>query len=84
MSEPYTSDQEQQVYDALFSGNKIIAIKLHREFTGEGLKESKDFIEALERDLRRESPGRFSHLGNRRGCIGVLVLAIGIAVVMLA
>lgn len=34
------------------SGNKMQAIKLYRETTGLGLKESKDAIDALERQLR--------------------------------
>jgi ribosomal protein L7/L12 len=30
------------------SGRKIEAIKLHRQLAGVGLKEAKDFIEAIE------------------------------------
>jgi ribosomal protein L7/L12 len=37
------------VLDALQAGQKINAIKIHRQMTGAGLKESKDFVEALAR-----------------------------------
>ena len=40
------------VMEALRAGNKIGAIKLYREATGLGLKESLDAIEAFERKLR--------------------------------
>ena len=34
--------------ESLKVGNKIAAIKLHRRFTGSGLKEAKDTVEARE------------------------------------
>src|SRR5436190_780174 len=37
------------VAEALQSGQKIRAIKLYREASGVGLKEAKDFIEAVQR-----------------------------------
>jgi len=37
------------VVDAMQRGKKIEAIKLYREATGTGLKEAKDFIEAVQR-----------------------------------
>lgn len=48
------------IQTALFAGKKIQAIKLYRESTGKGLKESKNFIEALEVELRRIDPTRFT------------------------
>src|SRR5688500_6474996 len=44
---PLTPDQEAQVLEVARGGNKIEAIKLHRELTGAGLEESKDAVEAL-------------------------------------
>lgn len=38
----------QEVRGLVRAGNKIEAIKLYREHTGLGLKESKDAVEALE------------------------------------
>lgn len=34
------------------SRNKIEAIKVYREATGTGLKEAKDVVDAIERELR--------------------------------
>lgn len=68
---------EQQIYDALFKGQVISAIKIHRQETGAGLKESKEFIEVLERQLRSESPEKFAARPSR-GCVAA-VLALGLA-----
>lgn len=42
-----TYQQIQEIENALASGNKIEAIKIYRDVTGIGLKESKEFIETL-------------------------------------
>jgi hypothetical protein len=41
------SNQENDIIRLLKEGKKIEAIKVYREFTGEGLKESKDAVEKL-------------------------------------
>ena len=48
-----------EIRDEIFAGRKITAIKLYRQYTGEGLKEAKDAVEEMERKLREESPGKF-------------------------
>jgi kynurenine formamidase len=50
-------------------GKKIGAIKLYREKTGVGLKEAKDFIEALAADQGIAA-------SSRSGCLGVVVLLV--------
>jgi len=40
------------ISEALLLGEKINAIKLYRQYYGVGLKEAKDAIDALERNLR--------------------------------
>ncbi len=40
-------DDRREIRDLLAKGRKINAIKLHRELTGSGLKESKEFVETL-------------------------------------
>ena len=57
----------------IFAGRKIGAIKLYREATGEGLKESKDFIEALSIRLHEESSEKFQVEPGKGGCAGVLL-----------
>ena len=53
-----SNDDIDQIKAAVFTGEKIKAIRLYRQATGEGLKESKDFVEALEVELRRTSGRR--------------------------
>lgn len=68
-----------RVNQALFAGRFIEAIKIYRSATGCDLKESKDFIEALEDRLRAEMPERFSGPPRKKlevstaGCAMVLV-----------
>lgn len=59
---------------AIFAGNKIQAIKLYRAAIGAGLKESKEFIEALEVELRQTTPEKFT-APTAKGC-GAAVLAV--------
>ena len=49
-----------RVNEALFAGRLIEAIKIYRTATGGGLKESKDFFEALDARLRSEMPAKFT------------------------
>lgn len=44
-------DWRQEVASHVRNGEKIAAIKVYREATGAGLKEAKDFVEALEQTL---------------------------------
>jgi ribosomal protein L7/L12 len=39
-----------EIRAALQDGNKIVAIKLYREYSGLGLKEAKDIVDQMERD----------------------------------
>jgi len=63
-----------QIQEALFRGDRIAAIKLYRASTGEGLKESRDFILAVEAELRRTDPGKF-RASPAQGC-GMVVLGL--------
>jgi ribosomal protein L7/L12 len=46
--DPYAS-VSREIAEAVRAGQIIEAIKLHRESTGVGLKEAKDFVEAVQR-----------------------------------
>jgi hypothetical protein len=46
--DPY-ANVSREVAEAVRAGQKIKAIKLHRQSSGAGLKEAKDFIEELQR-----------------------------------
>ena len=62
-----------------------MAIKIHRESTGAGLKDSKEAVEFLEAELRRTSPARFTAAPSGKGCLGVLSVAtlLGVFLVVL-
>lgn len=70
-----TDSDRDAIIASLYAGRKIEAIKRYRDATGQGLKESKDFIEALEARLREESPDRFQ-AGSPPGCGAGVVLVI--------
>lgn len=71
------SDQaHEEIIECLTRGKKIAAIKIYREETGEGLKESKDFIDSLTSRLREEHPERFP--ASTSGCGAVVLLALTI------
>lgn len=65
----------------LYAGRKIAAIKVYREATGQGLQESKEFVEAIEARLREESPERFQY-GPNAGCGAGVVVVILLAALL--
>ena len=52
----------ERIAEALASRRKIEAIKIYREATGKGLKESKEFIEALIPKLKEWNPEKYAKL----------------------
>ena len=66
---PGGSTFEGEIISLLEQGRKIAAIQLYRRKAGVGLKEAKDFIDALAADRRISVPPR-------SGCLGVLLLCI--------
>lgn len=47
----FSSNQNDEIIKLLKEGKKLAAVKLHKELTGMGLKESKDYVEQLAKDL---------------------------------
>lgn len=60
-------------------GTKIEAIKLYRDVTGAGLKEAKEAVEAMEKEVRAQVPGKPGV--QKTGCFG-LVLGVGFAALL--
>ena len=75
-----SDDQVRQITDCLLAGQKIQAIKIYRDATGEGLKEAKESIESLTASLREKHPEKFP--ATKAGCTSVIVLGL-IAVTLL-
>lgn len=67
-----TDEQRQEILNAIKQRRKIEAIKLHREATGDGLKESKEFIEELTAQLMEEDPDSFQPA--KAGCGAAMIL----------
>ena len=65
-------DFERELLQLLRAGQKIQAIKRHRERTGMGLKDSKDYVEAL--------AARHGIAPAKAGCFGFLVVGLILAV----
>ncbi|HIK93589.1 MAG TPA: hypothetical protein EYG03_16695 [Planctomycetes bacterium] len=86
MTDGSDSSIEDQVAAALAAGQKIRAIKIYRDATGKGLKESKDFIDALIPRLIEENPERYAGLNNTgAGCgttAGLLLFAVAVTAIL--
>jgi ribosomal protein L7/L12 len=80
MAKELTAEQTQRIAAALAEGRKIEAIKLYREVTGEGLKESKEFIDALVPKLVAQDPVKYAKAAQGGGCAGAVLLAAATAV----
>lgn len=65
------------IQEALFKGDKIEAIKLYRDGTNLGLKESKEAVEKIEAALRQQSPEKFTAKAGK-GCLGLIVIFGGL------
>jgi hypothetical protein len=78
MPVPISESDMQRIRAAVLAGRKIEAIKLYREASGQGLKESKDFVDGLELELRTTNPGDFTAAKAGGGCAGVIVSALGL------
>jgi hypothetical protein len=78
MGKPIPPEMARQIANCIFAGQKIQAIKVYREYSGMGLKESKDFVESLETELRTKQPERFTAPPAGKGCLGmVATFAVG-------
>ena len=62
----------QQIEASIYSSNKIAAIKAYREATNSGLKESKDIIEQIAVEMKKEHPEKF--VAQKSGCGATLLL----------
>ena len=69
-----TDQQRAAISEQIFRGQKIAAIKLHREATGAGLREAKEAVEAMEQELRQSDPGKFAKPAGKSGCMSVLAV----------
>ena len=83
MSPTPTPEQSQQIADAIAANQKIEAIKLYRNFTGNDLKASKEFIEQLAVELHEKDPSRYPLMPAGKGCLGLLLAGFGLIILEL-
>jgi hypothetical protein len=76
MSPKLTPEQRQAFADAIYAGRKMEAIKQLREMSGLGLKESKDIIESLEKELRAAHPERFKRTSSGKSGNSLLLATL--------
>ena len=70
--EALPDEETNQVLNAIYSGQKILAVKIYKEARNIGLTEAKQFIEQLTDELRQQHLERFSQ--SKSGCFGLLIL----------
>ena len=73
-NEKLTEETLSEISDAIINGEKIQAIKLYRDATGEGLKEAKEAIEELTSKLSERYPEIVKQQSG--GCASVIVVGI--------
>lgn len=73
MANELTPEQLTTISSAIYSGNKIEAIKLYRTAAGKDLKDSKDAVEKLAAELETRNPAMFARQRNQSGSLAMLV-----------
>ncbi len=73
MANELTPEQLTTVSRAIYSSNKIEAIKLYRAATGKDLKDSKDAVEKLAAELEAGNPAMFARRRRQGGSWATLV-----------
>ena len=82
MNTPLPEDQLAKIKEALFQGRKIDAIKLYRNVDpAAALADAKAAVEAMEAELRKSSPEKFSApASSGKGCLGVAMALCAVVV----
>ena len=71
-----TPEQRNAIKAMLAEGRSMEAIKSYREFTGSGLKESKDWVDAYHQELAKEQPELYQRKSGC--CLGLILLVISL------
>jgi ribosomal protein L7/L12 len=78
---PLTDSQMDKILDEIARGKKLAAFKLYRSYSGQSLRESKEFIEKLMGELKGSSGSAVD--SERSGCFSVVLFAVGLTIVSL-
>ena len=80
MDNKLSTEENEAINDALLRGQKIEAIKLYREASGNDLKASKEFIDALSVKLADQDPEKYAKLAKGSGCASVILITLGLSI----
>lgn len=83
MADELNPQQLTAVSNAIYSGNKVEAIKIYRSATGKDLKDSKDAVEKLAAELAAQDPARFRHQRQQTRSLAGLMLWAAIALIII-
>jgi ribosomal protein L7/L12 len=72
-AEGVDANQMDMILDAIRNGQKLQAVKLHKESSGSSLKESKEFVERLMNQLQIDDP---ASAPASSGCASVILLIV--------
>lgn len=73
MAKELTPEQLTVISNAIYSGNKVEAIKLYRSATGKDLKDSKESVEKLTAGLKIQNPARFARQRRQSGSLATMI-----------
>ena len=74
-------DKLVEIKEAIYRGRKIEAIRIYRESARVQLIDAKAAVDKLEEELRAARPENFMR-PERRGCLGVIVAGLALAVLI--
>ena len=73
-----SDENMQKIEQLIYNGKKIEAIKMYREFSGKGLRDSKEAVDMLAAELKKLHPEKFVAQASQ-GCLVLLTLGISLS-----
>jgi len=78
MNQDIDKTVEDEITSLIYEGKKIQAIKIYRNATFKGLKESKEFVDQLSMELYEKYPDRFTVKPSASSGCGTAILFLGL------
>ena len=82
MIDSLSPEKKEAILNAIYSRQKIAAIKLVREAAGSGLAEAKEFVEKYTSDLEKLHPEKFT-TPQGKGCSAVFAASLAFVVLVI-
>jgi len=78
MSQDIEKTVQDEITSLIYEGKKIQAIKVYRNATFKGLKESKDYVDQLSMELYEKYPERFTEKPSKSAGCGTAIFFLGL------